>query len=95
MAVTEKILVKFLSLAKVKRTTTFCQPKLAKELVETESLSYIAREDPVKGFSLVLESATGQARSHASFPYSHDSVLELLFMVKRSQAGILVYFLKC
>lgn len=45
------MLVKFLSLAKVKRTIMFCQPELAKELIRTESLSFIAREDPFKGFS--------------------------------------------
>lgn len=67
MDVTQKILVKFLCLAKVKRTEMFCQPKLAKELIERESLSCRAREDPLKPFSLVLESAVGQTKvSHPS-----------------------------
>ena len=91
MDVTQKILVKFLCLAKVKRTEMFCQPKLAKELIDRESLSCRAREDPLKPFSLVLESAVGQTRSLSSVSYSHNSLWELLFRVKLSHAGILAY----
>lgn len=68
--------------------------KLAKEVTEIESLSCMARQDPLKGFSLVLEPVIGQAGSH-SFPfYSSDSVLVLLFMIKQSHACILAYSLK-
>lgn len=70
----------------------FCQLKLAKVLIEMESLSCMAREDLLKGFSLTP--VCNWAGKESSSFYSHDSVLEVLLIVKQGHARILDYSLK-
>lgn len=69
----------------------FCQLKRAKVLIEMESLSCMAREDLLKGFSLTL--VCNWAGKESSSFYSHDSALEVLLIVKQGHARMLDYSL--